>query len=424
MAVLPAAGGGAVVPGARLLGLETLLASACAALALLCVYLNARYGAIAALLFLLSFAPYAMLRPGAAITALVPRRNLVLPWLLPALVLASVVWSINPQASLRHGVQMTGTVAVAILLARLVAPTRLLTVITGVLLVVAGLCLTIGQWFVDPLSGAASFVGIFQSKNQFGFLMAMLLLSGLALALSREVPPTLRIGAAMALPLCVPLLVQARSAGALVSAAVAVAAFVAVHLFARLRPYERALLVLAIVCSAVPALVFLQYIDEIYADLIGRVLNRDPTLTGRTDLWAFARGLIAEKPVVGLGWQAFWQQGNPDAEYLWRKFFIQNRAGFHFHNIWMDISVQLGLVGAVLLTSLYGIALVSLLAWNWRDRTPTSSFFVVIVLLLLARGYFEVDMPVQFQPGTVLFFMALVIGIDRWRRAPVQGGMR
>ena len=61
--------------------------------------------------------------------------------------------------------------------------------------------------------------------------------------------------------------------------------------------------------------------------------------------WAAA----AETPVVGIGYQAYWVQGFSEAERLWAEFYITSRSGFHFHNTYIEVLVELGFVGLVLI---------------------------------------------------------------------------
>src|SRR4051794_32113907 len=98
--------------------LHELVALGCGFVAYLMLYLNVLMGSIAALAFLLAWAPYAALRPKAILDALLKQQHIVV-WALPMLAMASLVWSQNFGATFRHGLQMTGTVIVAILLARL-----------------------------------------------------------------------------------------------------------------------------------------------------------------------------------------------------------------------------------------------------------------------------------------------------------------
>ncbi|NJR68258.1 MAG: O-antigen ligase family protein [Synechococcales cyanobacterium CRU_2_2] len=85
---------------------------------------------------------------------------------------------------------------------------------------------------------------------------------------------------------------------------------------------------------------------------IATFLNKDITLTGRTDIWKLVVDVIHKKPWLGYGYDAFWSQGlKGDAAYVWRAFLWEAP---HSHNGFLDIWVQLGFVGlALLLLGLY-----------------------------------------------------------------------
>ena len=71
-------------------------------------------------------------------------------------------------------------------------------------------------------------------------------------------------------------------------------------------------------------------------------LGRDPSLTGRTDLWAAVLPM-APNPLVGAGFESFWL--GPRLAVLWEQFaFRPNQA----HNGYIDIYLNLGLVGVAL----------------------------------------------------------------------------
>ena len=53
--------------------------------------------------------------------------------------------------------------------------------------------------------------------------------------------------------------------------------------------------------------------------------------------------------IVGAGYQAYWVQGFAAAEHLWLEFYIPARSGFHFHNTYIEVLVELGFVGFALL---------------------------------------------------------------------------
>jgi exopolysaccharide production protein ExoQ len=72
------------------------------------------------------------------------------------------------------------------------------------------------------------------------------------------------------------------------------------------------------------------------------MVGRDPTLTGRTDLWKYLLSMHTN-PLLGTGYESFWL--GPRLEFVWRKFWLFNEA----HNGYLDIYLNLGLVGLFLL---------------------------------------------------------------------------
>ncbi len=73
-------------------------------------------------------------------------------------------------------------------------------------------------------------------------------------------------------------------------------------------------------------------------------LGKDPTLSGRTEVWAASIEQIRLRPWFGYGYQAFWKGGG-GAEYVWLS------AGYrlpHAHNGFVNIALDLGLIGLLL----------------------------------------------------------------------------
>jgi len=337
---------------------------------------------------------------------------------LPLLALTSVLWSAYPGASARAAVQLLLTAGLGVLAARMLSPRGFVSAVVVSLGVGALLCLAFGRYVPDPFTGTSPFVGIFAAKNSMAFFMALLVVFGAAAALDRGQPLPIRLIGAGALVLALPLLVLARSAGALVTTVLALGALLGGLLLGRMRAAERAVLGAAAIIIALPFLLLLVAltlggtVGEVAREFITGVLGKDLTLTGRTGLWAHAAAQIERQPWLGLGYQAFWQQGNPWAEGLWRAFHIQSRAGFHFHNTFIDTAVTLGLVGAAMIAWL-------LLMGVWRSlrRVLAEPSFATAALLasatcLLARAFVEVDTTYPFAIGTFLLFAINTHGRD------------
>lgn len=83
-----------------------------------------------------------------------------------------------------------------------------------------------------------------------------------------------------------------------------------------------------------------------FPDLVVQALGRDLTLTGRTDIWATLLDFIAERPVLGYGYGAFWEPGSNPGN--WVRELLQWDAPTA-HNGWIEVTLALGLVGLALL---------------------------------------------------------------------------
>ncbi len=96
--------------------------------------------------------------------------------------------------------------------------------------------------------------------------------------------------------------------------------------------------------------------------LLFNVFHKDSSLTGRVYLWYRARQLISERPFLGYGYYAFWQQGNLDAEGLWRYAGITSRANFNFHNTAFELLISMGLSGLAIFLGVFLFRFVKLLS--------------------------------------------------------------
>jgi O-antigen ligase len=70
-------------------------------------------------------------------------------------------------------------------------------------------------------------------------------------------------------------------------------------------------------------------------------IGRDPTLSGRTDIWTAMLDKAWERPWLGYGFQTFWVDGG-GGEYVWRA--IRYKVG-HAHNGFLNIIADLGFLG-------------------------------------------------------------------------------
>ena len=115
------------------------------------------------------------------------------------------------------------------------------------------------------------------------------------------------------------------------------------------------------------------------------LLDRDPSLTGRTDLWNYVIDAIREKPLFGWGYMAFWTPDSPSATY------IQNQIRWpapNAHNGYLELTLGLGLVGLAALgvTALWTVRRVVAAAGRHSDL---AALLTIISLQMLVANLTE-----------------------------------
>jgi O-antigen ligase len=102
-----------------------------------------------------------------------------------------------------------------------------------------------------------------------------------------------------------------------------------------------------------PGYAMLHIVTHYDMSYVSYKLYGDPTFSGRTTLWDFAKLEIARKPLLGWGYQSFWLAG-PDAPSIVDAFGDLSRSWIktmpNAHNGYYDTMLQLGYVGLTFLS--------------------------------------------------------------------------
>jgi exopolysaccharide production protein ExoQ len=128
-------------------------------------------------------------------------------------------------------------------------------------------------------------------------------------------------------------------------------------------------------------------------------LGRNATLTGRTDVWERALKLV-KNPMLGAGFESFWI--GPRLAKMRSLDPGLNQA----HNGYLEIYLNLGWVGAILLAIVVVMGYRSIIASFRRDPGPARLslvFFVVTLSYNFTEGAFKMMMPIW-----IMFLMAIV----------------
>jgi exopolysaccharide production protein ExoQ len=317
---------------------------------------------------------------------------LLLPALLALLAVASCAWSLDPLLTLRRSLPF----ALAGLLglwfsARFPVPRQLAILRMTLVALALG---TIALVLVDPAIGldhssghAADWQGFFTQKNACGRIMVL----GTAVILFGERLTASRFGALL---LFLFVLVMSGSRAAWLIEASLVFLWVALAIARRVGPRLRTLLAIA----APVKIVSIAFVLLLGVHRLIPLLGRDPTLSGRAAIGLQVSRFIAQRPLLGYGYDAFWRgmQG-PSFQIAASLHFIVA----HAHNGFLEIALELGFAGLLL------FAVSWIRAWgalwpHWRRGqidpiTWPLAFLLLIVLydldentLLIYNGIFWV----------------------------------
>ncbi len=335
--------------------------------------------------------------------------------LIPLFALASSLWSQVPGTTAYYATLYMATVMAGMLIGRGMVRGAFLRGYFLAFALFTIMSILSFRWAVWGGAGGTAFVGLTQSKNSAGDIAGVGLIATLCFlfwAMSRRKLLWV-VSALLTIPLYLFVLWFSHATGALIATAV-VSACVLAWIASRSLPRQARAVIFTLAVFLLLVLITTQswWLPPLFEAVLENS-GKDAGLTGRADLWRFADDLIARQPWLGLGYNAFWLQGNLDAEYLWRMMDISSRMGFNFHNTFREILVQLGIVGLALygLVAFFGAGrLVALTAL----RPSHEQIFATAILTFYAMKMpFEVVGVSTIHFATITFVAVLATGYRR-----------
>ena len=345
------------------------------------------------------------------------------PWLLPGLAVLSVVWSAEPMVSLHLSLELVLTVGMALVIAIESGPDECLLATLIAATAACTLSLVIRHPYVDHLTNTVSNAGIFHQKNILGGTAVMCMLAGLPIATHATATRSLRIFGWFGFLLGMATVLNARDMSGIGAGGVSLSYFVISWFSTRLPRRQRVayLQVSSLAFLVAVALVILLFWN-FGAELL-RMVGKNPTLTGRTVLWAYARELSAEHPLLGTGYQAFWVQGHPMAEFLWKKFQQPSRNHFNFHSTLYFVLTELGEVGIGLLCLYLMQVIFAAARWLRASAGAAPLFHAAFIIYIFIYSQTEIGMFIYFSAN----YAVLTMGNYHARaamRSVAPGGVR
>ncbi len=262
--------------------------------------------------------------------------RLLLPLLL--FTVMSAVWSTAPSMTMRRSLFFLLSTAVALILGTEFAIPELINLFGAASLIHIALCVVcmiFAPHFVYSPSDPHALKGLTTHKNVFGLELGLATLSLLLVPFPRLV--RFRIPFSL---LAFGMLLLSHSAGSLV-ATVAALCSIPLLLTLRLPGVQRVPILLGALFIAGGTGYWLFE----HAELIPALLSKDATLTGRTELWSLILIAIRNHPLLGYGFDSFWQGLQGDS------LTIISQVGWLVptaHNGYLDLLLSIGWLGVAL----------------------------------------------------------------------------
>ncbi|MEA5573935.1 O-antigen ligase family protein [Calothrix sp. UHCC 0171] len=117
-------------------------------------------------------------------------------------------------------------------------------------------------------------------------------------------------------------------------------------------------------------------------------IGRDPTLTGRTPMWGAALTKLMERPLFGFGRSAFWAPGSQYAKDVG----LALTEGFvppHGHNGFIDMALDVGLVGISLFAISFLISYFRALKLAYGTKEPENLWYLAFLIFLVMNNLTE-----------------------------------
>jgi len=271
--------------------------------------------------------------------------------------------------------------------------------------IVASVLFAVGlpQYGLDRLGGhSAAWKGIFSAKNYLGNMALFFLTVAVSYRPRSRTFSYLRLAQIAA---CLMAIAFSRAATSYLLTAIYIGYASTLMMVRGLRKkdYFVAFVLLFVAFGLCAALVVVK------PDIVFGVLGKDATLTGRTGIWEAVLGSIAKRPLLGYGYQAFWLGFKGES---YRVILAVTWALAQAQNGFLDVTLQMGLVGFSIVILLFGFTLRDgircLLNSYDKEQLRAVEWYLAIVLL---TAIYNLDESFLFEPkhlGSMMFLLACV----------------
>ncbi len=340
--------------------------------------------------------------------------------------LASVAWSDTPEIAFKRWIKATGDVVMALLVVTDVQPlaalrglfSRLGFLLLPFSLIAIRYLPQIGRYF-EFWDGSPGNGGVTLNKNALGgdaFILGLGALWQVLRLLPRSDIPNrsrqlLAQGSLLAVAAYLATIAHSATAGTCFTLAAAL------MLMLHTRKYKgrpKAVKSLVITLAAIGVLIQAVGLRPLVLQIIGR----KPNLTGRADeIWPKVIPLCPNV-LIGAGFESFWTGAR--MQKLWS--FLQGQQLNQSHNGYIEVYLQLGIVGLILLVLIFFYAYRTAIA-ALRNDPNGASLMVAYISVILLYNYTEAGFRMLSYTWSFLLLLIIMAGyiLKHAKEAPIAG---
>ena len=325
-----------------------------------------------------------------------------------ALAAASTVWALNTSISMRRLI-LQGLVIVSTVFAALVEddPRRLARRLFWLALVTVALNIV---WLGVKPPSPLGVEGIYPQKNVLGSVLLVILpILTYALATRRGWSRLLALAGIGGTFL---LLVLSQSKTSLGLAFVVPVFVIGATVAARSLRTTPATLIWFGLLAIVLLWLLVSQVTGMTLDDLSELTFGDPTFTGRTFIWEFIGQQIENRPALGYGFNSFWAVGYDSPSFREAPGFIISL--LQSHSGYLDVRIETGIVGFVLLLGLIVLSMNQASALVRRDRA-LAVLCMSLVLLAVLHNLLESSFFRSYNAVWVGLLLAIAMSTPRLR---------
>ena len=259
-----------------------------------------------------------------------PQLNLALPLMTVSIIVCSNFWSVVPGLTLTRSIVYLSLVVGAIGLVKTIGANEIMELTASISGLLAAVSLLL---FPSQVTDTGfDFAGVFPTKNVLGQAMAI----GILAALHGVRTGRRKLRHTEIIAICALVALLSKSTTSLLT----VSAFFVLHNIGSLYVKGGGRRFISFFMMFILALTII--FVTVNMDMLSSFLGKDPTLTGRTELWPYVIDAIWQRPLLGWGFSAFWSPLNPYSVE------ISTLVGWFVpeaHNGLLQVLLDVGLIG-------------------------------------------------------------------------------